>query len=185
MAVISVVPGKFGSMAAYGRSPETARATMLVNSDRWLINKIKEWINYYGDAVNTVYIDEYYMLNSYRLDKSRIDITNYAYTIGKTSGIAAALVDFVVPVDTRELLLTDRNIVPSYDVGPLTEDLAYKVASKAFPGLKKEFDDTGDMFIHASPSIAILSKVVNGRLFDPSFSDTLNTFRDVNTNIFC
>jgi len=181
MVIVFIGPGRFGSMAAYTPTGEVL-VQQVPNSPAGMKRLLEQWLNTYGTVAPIIYFDEFYMLNSVKLDNHRIDMAEYGYKMGIYKGICYSYAEFLVPIEAREMLLKDLGIAEEYDVGIQLESIAYDVAAKAYPSIKKDIDSTGEMFFHLAPSLAILSKIMNGGLY-PTESDS-NIFRAPDSYIF-
>jgi hypothetical protein len=181
--ILSVVAGKLGSVAGWC-ADDTIRHATIPSTAAGFAGLVKSWLRGSDDVLNVMYFDDFYMLNSARLEESRIDIAEYAYRNGVFKGIGYALMDYVTPCDTRELLLQDLGIVDQYDVGSSMEALAFDVAAKSFPEVKESIEDDGGMFFTVAPALALLSKVVKHRTLMPTVYECTKVGLFPDTHIF-
>lgn len=162
--IITVIPGKFGSMAGKGESGNISYSSMPASP-----KKFKQLINIWtGSEELTIYIDEFYMMNTPRLDFSKIDMAEYSYYIGVMKGVSYALASNVVPCDTAEILFHKSTTAAGYISGLDVDSKSFDIASKAYPDIKREIELKCDIFYSLAPALALLYKVTTVKQWSPT-----------------
>ena len=179
--IIVVLPGKFGCMAGLTSNDEVVYRHM-PTSTREFVRVVTSWMSG-SKGPHVMYFDEFFMVNSLRLDLYRVDMAKMANSVGKLTGVGYALMDYVVPVDTRELLLADKATADGYDIGQPLETIAYHSAAKYFPYVKQSIENAGDMFFTLSPALALLGKVLDGEC-PPTLHDRVKSNKEPDSFLF-
>ena len=171
--IITIIPGKFGSLAALHDDGHVTSASQPYHLST-LKTLLKSWTG--GKRNVTAYVDEFYMMNTPRLDFAKIDMAEYSHYIGLIKGICYAMFDYVVPVDTAEILFKDDKEPSGYTSGLDVDSRAYDIATKSYPHIKEGIDNRCDIFYSLAPALALLSRVSDDKYKPTKFESVKEPF---------